>query len=99
MLEAPFYWFEDTLIPVPNGRAITSDLSLDYRRAAAQRLALTARAGQARLITIIAPFLATRPVRERCREATPEGSEGDGGHVRKERAGEGSAQSGAIVRQ
>jgi hypothetical protein len=99
MLEAPFYWFEDTLIPVPNGRAITSDLSLDYRRAAAQRLALPARAGLAGLITIIAPFLATRPVRERCREASPEGSEGEGGRGRMERAGEGSAQSGAIVRQ
>jgi hypothetical protein len=32
-------------------------------------------------------------------EASPEGSEGEGGHGRMERAGEGSAQSGAIVRR
>ena len=69
MLAVPFHWFEDTLVPGPNGRAIASDLSLDYRRAAAQRLALPARAGLAGLITIIAPFLATRPVRERRRGA------------------------------
>jgi hypothetical protein len=58
-----------------------------------------AAAGPARFITITAPFLATRPVRERCREASPEGSEEEGGRGRMERAGEGAAQSGAIVSQ
>ena len=55
--------------------------------------------GTGETLLIIVPLLETRPVRERCREASPEGSEGEGGHGRMERAGEGSARSGAIVRQ
>jgi hypothetical protein len=35
MLAVPFQRVEDNLMPVQNGGAITSDLSLDYRRAAA----------------------------------------------------------------